>query len=152
MGAELLASNVDVNAWLTDDKLEANDANTAGLQIEAWRLIRGQLANSFLPTTLASWTSPDTTPDQIRSVASRLIAAYLYRVVYAEDSLTIPPYAQALYNEAIAMLADIRSGATVVLDADDNPIEVNALAMSAADFWPNNSTDGPFFTMDATFG
>jgi hypothetical protein len=150
--AALLASNQDVNAWFTNDKLEADDANTAGLQIEAWRLIRGQLANSYLPTVLASWVDPETTPDQIRSIASRLIAAYLYRAVYAEDSLTIPPYAQQLYNEAIQMLADVRSGNVVLLDVNDEPIATNISAMSASDFWPNNTTDGPFFTMDAVFG
>ena len=149
---ELLASNVDINTWLTVDKLVADDANTASLQVEAWRLIRGQLANSFAPTVLASWTDPETTPDQVRSVASRLIAAYLYRAVYAEDSNTIPPYAQQLYNEAIQMLADIRSGNTVLIDENGNPISTNLSEMSALDFFPNNTTDGPFFTMDQTFG
>lgn len=150
--AELLASDEDINAWLPVDKLSANDANTSKLQIEAWRLIRGQLASSFLPTTLASWASPTTTPDQIRSIAGRLIAAYLYRQTYSEDSTDIPEYAQTIYDEAVAMLQQIRSGTLVVLDVNDNPIETNQLTMSAADFWPNNSSDPPYFTMADKFG
>lgn len=151
MAGQLLASLIDINAWL-GDKLEANDANSNKLQIEAWRLIRGQLASSFEPTTLASWTSPTTTPDQIRSIAGKLIAAYLYRQVYSEESTEIPKYAQALYNEAVADLILIRNGGIVVLDINDNPIEANQQSMSSADFWPNNSSGGPKFTMDQVFG
>lgn len=152
MAGQLLASLSDINTWLPDDKLEANDANSNKLQIEAWRLIRGQLASSFLPTTLASWTTPETTPDQVRSVAGKLIAAYLYRQVYAEETTDIPKYAQQLYNEAVAELIQMRTGAIIVLDVDDNPIEINQQSMSSADFFPNNSTDGPYFTMSQVFG
>jgi hypothetical protein len=150
--AELLASIQDINTWLPDDKLEATGPNTDKFQIEAWRLIRGQLASSFLPTTLASWTGPTTTPDQIRSIAGKLIAAYLYKKVYSEDSVEIPAYAQDLYNEAIADLIAIRMGSITVLDADDNPIEDNLQGLGTADFYPNSSANGPYFTMDQTFG
>lgn len=150
--AQLLASLNDVNTWLPDDKLEANEANSSKLQIEAWRLIRGQLASSFLPTTLAGWTSPTTTPDQVRSVAGKLIAAYLYRAAYAEETAEVPKYAQQLYNEAVADLIKMRTGEIVILDVNDNPIEVNQQSMSSADFFPNNTTDGPYFTMADRFG
>jgi hypothetical protein len=151
MAGQLLASLNDINAWL-GDKLEANDANSSKLQIEAHRLIRGQLASSFLPTTLASWTTPENTPDQIRSIAGKLIAAYLYRQTYSEETTDVPKYAQSLYNEAVADLVLIRSGAVTVLDVTDNPIEINQQSMSSADFWPNNSSGGPKFTMDQIFG
>lgn len=150
--AELLASNQDVNGWLTDDKLEATDANSAPLQLDAYRLIRGQLASSFTPVVLSGWINPATTPDQIRAIAGRLIAAYLYRKVYSEDSVTIPPYAQELYNEAIQMLADIRAGVITLIDVNGNPIDGSTEGLSQSDFWPNNTSDPPYFTMSQIFG
>jgi len=151
--AQLLASNADINAWLPDDKLEANDVNTAQFQVEAWRLIRGQLASSFLPVILAAWADPTTTPDQIRSVAGKIIAAYLYKKTYSEDSVNIPPYAQDLYNMAIQELADIKSGVMTLLDpVTDVALVISTLAMSSADFWPNKNADGPYFTMADKFG
>lgn len=149
---ELLASLNDVNGWLTEDKLEATGANSAQAQIEAWRLIRGQLASSFTPVTLAGWVDPNSTPDLIRGIAGRLIAAYIYRAVYSEESDTVvPAYAQLLYNEAISMLADIRAGNLTVVDVNGNPIAGGA-GFTNTDFYPNNSTTPPYFTMDQIFG
>jgi len=150
--AELLASNEDINTWLPADKLEANLANTAKEQIDAQRLIRGQLAGVFTPVIIAGWADPDTTPDLIRGVAGRLIAAFLYRKVYSEDSTDIPEYAQTLYNEAIGTLTGIRAGNIIVTDSSGNPIGDNQLDMSSSDFWPNDTTAGPYFTMDQSFG
>src|SRR5215469_12649521 len=145
---ELLASLNDVNGWLTSDKLEATPANSAQPQIEAWRLIRGQLASSFTPVTLASWVDPNSTPDLIRSIAGRLIAAYIYRSTYAAESdTTIPAYAQELYNEAVSMLADIRSGNLTVVDVSGNPI-TGGTGFANTDFLPNNTTTPPYFIMD----
>ena len=152
MGGQLLASLSDINAWLPDDKIEANDANTQQFQIEAWRLIRGQLASSFLPTVLVTWTSPTTTPDQIRSIAGKIIAAYLYKKIYSEDSATIPQYAQDIYTQAITDLAMIRSGAITVVDVNDIPIGINQQGLDTTDFWPNDTTDPAYFTMGAKFG
>lgn len=152
MASELLASLQDINGWLTDDKLEANETNTAQLQIDAQRLIRGQLASSFTPTVLSSWITPATTPGLIRAVAGRLVAAYLYKKVYSEEGMQIPAYAQDLYDEAIAMLTDIRAGNLTVTDDDGNPIDGNTESLSSADFFPNNSSDPPYFTMSQQFG
>jgi len=149
--AELLASNRDINRWLPGDKLVATDTNTAEFQIDAWQLIRGQLASSFPTTVLATWTNPTNTPATIRAIAGRLIAAYLYRETYSEDSVAIPAYAQELYNEAIAMLAQIRANTLIVLDGSGNPID-NELALTAGDFYPNDGAPGPFFTMTDRFG
>lgn len=150
--AELLASLDDINRWLPVDKLEATNANSDTFQVEALQLIRGQLASSFTPVILASWDNPTDTPQTIRAIAGRLIAAYLYRAVYSEDVANIPQYAQELYNEAISMLAQIRANQLIVLDGSGNPIGQNLLAESASDVWPNNTTDGPYFTMAQKFG
>lgn len=149
--AELLASNEDVNGFLPEDKLEATEANSSQFQVDAVQLIRGQLASSFAPTILAGWDTPDHTPKLIRQIAARLIAASIYKKAYSEERSQLPNYAQDLYDTAIEWLREIRAGNMIVLDDSDNPIAVDNLAMSADDFFPNASTEGPFFTMTQKF-
>lgn len=149
--AELLASNEDVNGFLPDDKLEATDANSSSFQVDAVQLIRGQLASSFTPTILVSWNSPANTPKLIRQIAARLIAAQIYKRTYSEERSQLPEYAQDLYDQAIEMLTEIRSGNLLVLDDNGNPIGDDALSLGAGDVWPNNDTEGPFFTMTQKF-
>jgi Protein of unknown function (DUF1320) len=150
--AVLLASLDDVKVWLPDDKLQVTDGTISNFQVEAYRIIKSQLAGVFTPVTLITWVSPATTPEIIRGVAGRLIAAYLYREAFTEDSPDIPPYAQKLYDEAIAMLGEIRSGAITVVDPDDIPISDNKRDMNSDDFYPNEDAPGPFFTMTQQFG
>lgn len=149
--AQQLANLQDINKWLTDHKIEATDSNTSQFQLTATRLIKSALSGVFLPTTLHAWQTPATTPGQIREIAGELVAAYLYRELYAEDEPGVPEYAQTLYNEAIALLTQIRDGSLVVLNANDEPIEANTLEMQQVDFWPNDTTDGPYFRMSDTF-
>lgn len=149
--AELLASNEDINGFLPDDKLEATDANSSAFQVDAVQLIRGQLASSFTPTVLASWADPTSTPQLIRQIAARLIAAQIYKKAYSEERSQIPEYAQDLYNQAIEMLREIRAGNLIVLDTSGNPIATDSLALGSDDLGVNNSTDGPFFTMTQKF-
>jgi hypothetical protein len=149
--SQKLASLQDINKWLTDHKVEATDSNTSQFQLTATRLIKSALSGVFFPTTLFSWQSPDTTPGQIREIAGELVAAYLYRELYAEDEPGVPEYAQVLYNEATALLNQVRGGSLVVLDENDNPIEENGLQMQQTDFWPNDTTAGPYFSMSDTF-
>src|SRR6266849_5172931 len=106
----MFASKTDIQAWLRQDKILVDDANSAKPNVEATRTIKGQLSGVFSVITLSSWADPTSTPDQIRSIAGRLAAAFLYREIYSEESAAIPAYAQELYNEAISMLQDIRSG------------------------------------------
>jgi hypothetical protein len=150
--ANLLANLDDVKRWLPDDKLQVTDGSTSNFQVEAYRIIKSQLAGVFKPLTLHGWDSPDHTPMIIRSVAGRLVAAYLYREAYSEDIPTIPEYAQTLYNEAMSILDKIKAGTLTVVDDNDNPIEDNQLDMSPGDFYPNNEAPGPFFSMTQEFG
>lgn len=147
----LFASNDDVQTFLGDDKLTVTDGNSTTEQVEAQRLIVSQLSGVFLSSILVGWTSPSTTPGIIRSIAGRIVAAYLYRNAFINESVTSPEYGQFIYNEAIAMLRQIRLGALIVVDSDDNPIAISGLDMTSGDFWPNNTTDGPVFTMGQVF-
>jgi hypothetical protein len=129
--SQQLASLQDINKWLTDHKIEATDSNTAQFQLTATRLIKSALSGVFLATTLFSWQTPDSTPGQIREIAGELVAAYLYRELYAEDEPGVPEYAQTLYNEATALLNQIRTGSLVVLNDNDAPLEQNTLQTQA---------------------
>lgn len=152
MAGEILASLEDINTFLPDDKARQGDADDDDLQIDTARIIKGNLAGVFQPTTLAAWISPVTTPELIRGIAGRMIAARWYAKLYSEDDVTQSSYAQNLYMEAVGFLNDIRGGTLVVLDANDNPIENNELLLSSAVFWPNDTTPGPYFTMTTEFG
>lgn len=144
----MLAALSDIRTHLAEDKLTVTDANTQTFQIEAARIVKSYLSGVFQATTLASWADPDSTPEIIRTIAGELIAAFLYRKRYSEDDTHVPEYAQTLYNEAINMLNEIRTGLMVVIGPDGEPIEDNQLDMSSEDFYPNDTAPGPFFGME----
>lgn len=143
----MFASKTDIQAWLQNDKITVDDANSAKPNIEATRTVKGQLAGIFSPVTISSWATPATTPDIIRGIAGRLAAAYMYRSIYSEEDTSIPEYAQELYNEAISMLQEIRLGSIIVTDATEEPVDTTGSTLLG--FWPND--DSPVFTMDQEF-
>jgi hypothetical protein len=152
MAGEILASLADINTHLPDDKIRMDDADDDALQIDAQRLIRASLTGVFTPATIYSWTTPDDTPELIRGIAGRFIAAKWYAERYAEDIPDASSYAQALYNEALSMIQEIRAGTIVVTDDLGQPIQSFGASASDASFWPNDSTSpAPFFSMGMEF-
>lgn len=143
----MLASLSDVQAFLPQDKLDVDDPDIEPLQEDARRVVKGYLSGVIPAVTLATWTDPDSTPDEVRAIAGRLVAAKYYKLSYSEDSLEVPQYAQDLYDEAIAMLQGIVAGTIVLPEID----VVTPGHLTTDDFWPNNKTVGPFFTMDQVF-
>lgn len=147
---QILADLDDINTHLPEDKLQADDDVTDKLQIDAARLIRAMLAG-FVPTaTLALWVEPADTPELIRGIAGKLIASKYYSIRYAEDS-DVSDYAQNLYLEAIAEINQIREGTLIILGDDGIEITITGTSLEEDDFWPNDSTDPPKFTMGQTF-
>lgn len=146
--SELLASIQDINAHLPIN-VQINDSVDDSLQVDAYRLIAGQLVSVFSNTVIVTWTSPDTTPDQIRGIAGRLIASKYYaRLLAGETPDEIPPYSVSLYNQAVGLLADIRSGNLIVIGTDGNPISDTDTDISEDMYPTDTSTPGPQFTMD----
>lgn len=146
----LFASAVDVQAWINNDKIQVNDSNSQKQNLQATRIIKGQLTSIFDPIVLASWADPSTTPELIREIAGRLTAAFLYASIYSEESGgEVSAYAQWLYNGAIADLAQIVSGNLVVADDNGNPVDPAGSGLLS--FFPDNTTV-PLFTVGDVFG
>lgn len=152
MANEILASLDDINVHLPDDKAKMEDSDDNSLQIDVARYVRSLLSGFFSAETLVSWVSPATTPDIIRSVAGRLIAAKWYATLYSEDIGETSNYAQDLYNQANMMIDGIRTGVIVVVDVDNVPVpSVGVASLTSDDFYPNDSAPAAKFTMDKVF-
>jgi len=139
-----LATIDDINIHLPRDKIEVDTADYGPFQLDAERVVRGMLAGYYSSVTLASWSDPETTPGLIRAVVGRLVAAFYYRQRYSEDSLDDPLFAQNKYNEAMELLRGILDGTVVLEEVTD---DVGADHLTINDFWPNDTTDPPKFTM-----
>jgi len=147
---DLYATVEDINTHLPPGKAEIEDAEDDLLQVDAVRFIRSKLTGTFATTILATWLDPTTTPDVIRAIAGRLIAAKWYAEIYAEDSDEDAKYAQRLYDEAMMMLQQIIDGNLIVIDpGTGDPVEGDTGQLTETSFWPND--DNPKFTMDMEF-
>lgn len=147
----MLATATDINTFLPAGHIQAEDDEYTAEDLDAQRVIRGYLSGVFTPTILAGWASPETTPEVIRGVAGRLIAALIYSRAYSGEDPELNDYAQKLYNDAMALLQGIAAGMIIVLDPGTGLPVTDAHNASSADFWPNNTTLAPFFTMDQQF-
>lgn len=147
--AEILATLDDVNAHLPSDIITLTNAEDDQLQIDAERIIKGFLAGTFTAATLAGWSDPDDTPEVIRSIAGRFIAAFFYKKRFAASSPDVPAYAQDKYDEAWEMLQSVKSGEIVLVEVLEEVDFGGHLAQD--DFFPNDSADPPKFTMDMQF-
>lgn len=147
--AELLATLDDVNGFLPEDIIQLTNAEDDQLQIDVERIIKGFLAGTFSPTTLAGWSDPDSTPIEIRAIAGRFIAAFYYKKRFAASNPNIPRYAQDLYDEAWRLLTLVKTGEIVLLEVAED-VDYGG-HISADDFFPNDAADPPKFSMDMNF-
>lgn len=144
----MLASLDDIRTHLPEDKLQVSDGNEeiAKYQIDVERVIKGYLSSTFSAAILAAWADPDSTPDFIRAIAGRLIAAFYYAKRYSEDMPDWDKtYPQRLYNEAMAMLLKVQTG-----EVDIGVEDEAGTQFSSAFFYPTKDTE-PVFTMDMRF-
>lgn len=142
MATEILASLDDIQAHLPDRIAIADSDDTQLIQISVARIVRGYLARVIANGTLVSWVDPATTPELIREIAGRLIAAQLFFNKTAESSTNIEErsFAQLKYNEAIAMLDGIIAGELVL----DGVVIGDTSSISDLDFFPIDDTDRAF--------
>ena len=153
--SEIMASLDDINAWLDSAAVdpdravvEATDANTDLIQISVARIIRGYLGRAYDTFLLASWDTPDETPELIRTVAGMLIASQLYmdKISGQEYSIDDRHYAQILYDRAMLLLNGILEGTLTILDPITGLpiIPVASTSLTELDFWPIDDTDRAF--------
>jgi hypothetical protein len=135
----------DINVHLPLDKVQITDGEDDNFQIDAQRLIRARLGSVFSLATLDGWSSPSLTPEIIREIAGKLIAAKYYAILVAEDEADGSKFAQDLYNEAISMINDIRNGVLTVIDVSGNELSNDSLTETS--FWPNATTQEPSFSV-----
>lgn len=139
-----LASLKDISANVDPQIVEVNEQNTNLLQISVARIVRGYLSRVLSNAVLASWDTPDNTPELVREAAAKLVASQLYFNAQSRGTVELSDehVSQRLYNEAIRILEKIVSGEEVLVD-----VEVPVVAtgdMSTLDFWPVDDTDRSF--------
>lgn len=140
-----LCSLEDINVHLPQDKLVADSANTSKEQLDAQRIIFSKLSNTYTPALLATWATPATTPETIRAIGGRLVAALVYSRAFAAEVDGIPEYAQNLYDEALMMLQQIVNGDITLPGLSETPTSTGQF--NADNFYPNADAPGPFFSM-----
>jgi hypothetical protein len=149
--AELLADIEDIQKHLDPVNLRVTGNDSDHWQVEAHNIIKSQLAGMFTPLVLYGWDAPANTPSYIRGIAGRLIAAYIYRQVYArETGGDVPGYAAALAKEAFDMIGAILDGTAIVLDENMEPI-ATLTGDLVPGFYPDDTDAGPYFTMIQPF-
>jgi len=138
-----LVDDADVQVHLPYDKLkiETIPDDLVRCKLDAERIVRGYLAGVVDTAVLASWATPEDTPETIRAIAGRFCAALIYRTRYSENRLGDPEFAQNKYNEAMSLLMGVIAG-TIPIDTID--IGTN---FDNTWFEPNNNSDPPKFTM-----
>jgi hypothetical protein len=147
---EILASLDDINPELpsVDEQpvVEATSENTGLIQVNVARVVRAYLSATVDSATLMSWDQPTDTPETIRVIAGKLIAANLYFDFAARTSLVIDDnsFAQKRYDEAMEMLNKIVAGEIVIGPGAEAPA---TLGLDELDFHPVDDTDRAF-TMD----
>lgn len=151
MASQILASIEDINGFLPD-LIEITDGQDTQYQIDANRVVKSQLAGVYTPLILTGWDAPADTPQLIRGIAGRLIAAKYYAIQFSQETTNVPQYAQNLYNEAISMLANIKRGALIVVDDNNDPISTgSALELAITDVTPTTASGDPIFSIGMEF-
>ena len=145
----VLVELTDINVHLPEDKLAVLNADDDDLQLDAERTVKARLSGTFSPTVLASWVDKTTTPEIIKEVIGKLIAAKVYARAFSSEVGGVPEYAQWLYDQAMEILDGIILGNISVPEVTDTPDTGQHLTRDM--FWPNSTTGGPRFKRTDVF-
>lgn len=140
---EILASTGDVNANLDGKVIEATSQNSNLIQVSVARVVKAYLSKVVDAETMATWVSPDTTPEIIREVAGKMIAAQVYfnHIIKTSALIDDVHYTQRLYTQAMDILNKIIAGE---IDIGQGTPVVPVGSMTMLDFYPVDDTDRAF--------
>jgi hypothetical protein len=143
-----LVDSSDIQVHLPLDKLDVDDIpdSVTEVELDVERVIKGTLSATFSAVTLASWSTPEDTPSYIRAIGGRLAAAFIYRLRLAQDYPEDAIYAKIKYDEAMAMLQAIITGAVTLPEVDE---DVDTGGHLSTGHYVVGSE--PVFTMDQQF-
>jgi hypothetical protein len=142
---EILASIDDINGELDGDVVKADANNTNLVQINVSRMVKGYLAKVVAGATIVTWVSPITTPDIVRVIAAKLIAAQVYFNYAARTSVIIEDnnFAQRKYTEAMNILNGIIAG-DIPIVGEGGGTTIPPTILGPDEFFPSDATDRAF--------
>jgi hypothetical protein len=136
----------DVQAWgeqtkmataLTSITAEPN----ASLLAQVESIVLARIGTTYDTTT---WVDPASTPATIRTIISMMFVSWVIDRQYSEDE-DLNAYAARLAGQYEVLLAGIIDGSIEL------PGVPNTTGSGQPSFWPNNTTDGPAFSMGQVF-
>ena len=128
-----LITNDDVQPWLSDDRLDIELTDDLSEETYLSAVLTGRLSKAGYDTS--SWTSAPSTPDVIRGILGRQVAAYRILKVYA-DQEDVSAYAQeVLLDSAENTIEMLLSGD---IDLGDSSYDETT---GTAGFYPTDSTE-----------
>ena len=127
-----IVTEQELQAWLEETKLDVPSVDEQ-LDATARDEVFGALSAVY---DVTGWVSTETTPSLVRRIMAMLIASYLYRRQYSEDSDENPGYAVWLEGKAHALLVGVIDGSIDLTDVDEIPASA-----SVPTFWPNDVAD-----------
>lgn len=139
----------EINVQLPEDKLQVSNANDDALNTSVERIVKGKLSGTFSPVTLASWSTPGTTPALVREIIAKLIAAHVYARAFSSEVTGTPTWSQKLYDEAMGLIDGIVLGSITLPEVVETVDTGSRLTRDF--FWPNDTTGGTKFRRSDVF-
>lgn len=102
----------DAQAWAEGTKLPIEQLDPALLSQVEVRVV-ARLTAAF-PDDIATWASPETTPDIVKSVIAMLYVAWFYDRQYSEEQESLNDYAVLLRSQAEELITGILDGSIVI--------------------------------------
>lgn len=149
-----LCDENDINVFLAPNDIQVNAGDDVDEKNDAERIIRAYLAGRVDAVTMAGWTSPSLTPAIVRAIAGRMCAALRYRTRYAENTTEVNTYAKQLYDEAMALLNGVASGAIDIPDISGGATISTDQTLTRGNYYPNDEApveEQPKFTWQRVF-
>jgi hypothetical protein len=132
-------SRDEVQAWLENTRAHLDDLEDE-LEVSIATQVLSRLAHSY---DITVWTTPETTPQLVRTIIAMKYASWYYQRSYSEDSDTANDYALLLNANAETLIEGIISGANKLPEVEG---VANPETLNQPTFYPNDTTE-PVFKM-----